>query len=255
MKDIQIVNVDPGNVDKETLFCIKDQLKSGFHCKKQLFTERYNEGLRMNILKGADGKMIGFIEYLPIEYAWRPIKGSNLLFIHCMYIYPNKNKNLGYGSKLIQLAEDHARKKGMSGICTVASKGPWMTDNRIFEKNGFLVLDRKDRFELLCKTFDEKADSPAFIDWTARQDDYSGWNLFYADQCPWHEKAVGALQETAAEHNITLNIIKLKNKEEAKYGPSGYGVFGLLHNDKLVADHYISATRFKNILNKELSLS
>ena len=251
MKDVQIVEVNPGNVEKETLFCIKDRLKPGFHCKRQWFVERYKEGLRMNILKGSDGKMIGFIEYLPVEYAWRPISGSNFLFIHCMYIYPNKNKNQGFGSLLIKVAENHARENGMSGLCTVSSKGPWLADKRIFEKNGFATVGQKDRFELLCKKFTERDNVPTFIDWTPIQANYSGWNLLYADQCPWHEKAVMALQQTAAEHNIKLNIKKLKTVTEAKHGPSGYGVFGLLHNGKLLADHYISATRFKNILRKE----
>ena len=150
MKNVQIIDVNPQNVEAETLFCIKDVLKPGFQCKKQWFIERYEEGLRMNILKDSDGKMMGFIEYTPIEEAWRPIKGTDMLFIHCMYIYPNKNKNLGHGSQLIKIVENHARQLGKSGICTVASKGSWMADKRIFEKNGFEVVDKKDRFELRC---------------------------------------------------------------------------------------------------------
>ncbi len=251
MKNVQIIDVSPNNVEEETLFCIKDLLKPGFQCKMQWFNKRYEEGLRMNILKDSDGKMIGFIEYIPIEEAWRPINGTNLLFIHCMYIYPNKNKNLGHGSRLIKIVEDHARELGKSGICTVASKGSWMADKRIFEKNGFEVVDKKDRFELLCKAFSDEVVSPTFIDWTEKQANYSGWNLLYADQCPWHQKAVSALQEVATEHEISLHIKKISTKEEARNGPSGYGVFGLLHNGKLLADHYISATRFKNIINKE----
>ena len=254
MKDIQIVDVNPQNVEKETLFCIKDIMKPGFQCKKEWFNERYEEGLRMNILKDQDGKMIGFIEYIPIEEAWRPIDGIDLLFIHCMYIYPNKNKNLGHGSQLIKIVENTAREQGKSGICTVASKGSWMADKRIFEKNGFTLADHKGRFELLFKSFNEKAILPSFIDWTAKQANYTGWNLLYADQCPWHEKAVSALEEVAAEYEISLNIKKISNKEEAKNGPSGYGVFSLLHNGNLLADHYISATRFKNIINKELAV-
>ena len=253
MEDIQVIDVKPGNIETETLFCIKDVLSPGFECKKQWFEERYEEGLRMKILKGKDGKMIGFIEYIPIEFAWRPIKGSNLLFIHCMYIYPNKNKRLGYGSQLIKIVEKQARENNKSGICAVTSKGPWMADQRLFEKNGFMMVDKKDRFELMFKSFDKNNTVPAFIDWTAIQAKYSGWNLIYADQCPWHDKAVKALQKIAAEYEITMNVKKITTNNEAKHGPSGYGVFGLLHNGKLLADHYISTTRFKNILRKEIN--
>ena len=61
-----------------------------------------------------------------------------------------------------------------------------------------------------------------------------------------------ALLNTALDFGIDLNITKLSNATEAKKAPSGYGVFSLLHNGKLIEDHYLSATRFRNILKKEL---
>ncbi len=44
------------------------------------------------------------------------------------------------------------------------------------------------------------------------------------------------------------------NTDGSKNGPSGYGVFGFLHNGKLIENHYISTTLFKNILKKELKI-
>ena len=79
-----------------------------------------------------------------------------------------------------------------------------------------------------------------------------GWHLLYADQCPWYEKSVFALLNTAHEHGIHLKVHKISTAQEAKNAPSGYGVFNLLKNGKLLEDHYISATRFRNILKKEL---
>ena len=49
-----------------------------------------------------------------------------------------------------------------------------------------------------------------------------------------------------------MKVTKIESTADAKNGPSGYGVFGLLHNGKLLEDHYINATRFKNILKKEI---
>ncbi|MDB4271052.1 YoaP domain-containing protein, partial [bacterium] len=89
-------------------------------------------------------------------------------------------------------------------------------------------------------------------DWTTNQKKYKGWHLVYADQCPWHEKSVFALLNTALDYGIDLNVTKLNNANEAKEAPSGYGVFSLLHNGRLIEDHYLSATRFRNILKKEL---
>ncbi|MGB5430573.1 GNAT family N-acetyltransferase [Eudoraea sp.] len=248
----KIIDVTPENVQEETLFCIKDIKKPGFQSKRIWFEKQYKLGLQMKILKDDTDKMIGFIEYIPVINAWRPVAGNNLMFIHCMYVYPNKNKNKGYGSLLIKEAENEAIKQELAGICVMTSKGAWISDKRIFENNGFKQVDQKGRFELLCKKWEPVTKDPELIDWTANQKKYKGWHLVYADQCPWHEKSVIALLNTALDFGIDLNVTKLSNANEAKQAPSGYGVFSLLHNGKLIEDHYLSATRFRNILKKEL---
>lgn len=251
-KKLKIIEVTPDNLEEETLFCIKDLLNPGFKCKQQWYNSRYKEGLKLLILKDEAGQKIGFIEYIPAAKAWRPVRGDNYMFIHCMYIYPNKNKNKGYGSQLIKAVEENARKQGMWGVCVMSSNGTWMADKRIFEKNGYLVVDKKDRFELLYKTWHKEVAKPAFIDWTKKLTKFKGWQLVYADQCPWHDKSVYAIKQIAEQNELDLKITKINSSEEAKNTPSGYGVFNLLHDGKLLEDHYISATRFKNILKKEL---
>jgi len=84
-----------------------------------------------------------------------------------------------------------------------------------------------------------------------QQKEYKGWNLIYSDQCPWHTKSVSDLIEVALENNIHLTVKKLKNSNEAKNSPSGFGVFCLIKDGKLIDDHYLSKTRFKNILKEE----
>lgn len=252
MDTATIIDVTPENVKEETLFCIKDIKKPGFQSKCKWFEQQYKRGLRMKILKDDADKMIGFIEYTPVSYAWRPVVGNDYMFIHCMYIYPNKNKNKGNGSLLIKEAENEARKNKMVGICVMTSKGSWITDKRIFENNAFVQVDQRGRFELMSKKWDPIAKDPELLDWTANQKKYKGWHLVYADQCPWHEKSVYALLNTALDYGIDLKVKKLSSAKEAKRAPSGYGVFSLLHNGKLIEDHYLSATRFRNILKKEL---
>ncbi|AKA34250.1 GNAT family N-acetyltransferase [Flagellimonas lutaonensis] len=254
MDPINIISVTPQNVKEQTLFCVKDITNPGFENKRIWFEKRYAEGLRMKILKGENDKMIGFIEYVPAEYAWRPLDADGFMFIHCMYVYSKKDRNKGYGSTLINEAEKDAKARGMAGVCVMASKGAWIADKGIFEKNGFQQVDKKGRFELLSKKWDAKAPDPKLHDWTVQQKKYKGWHLLYADQCPWHEKSVEALLNTAMDYDIDLKVIKLKTAKEAKNAPSGYGVFSLLHNGKLLEDHYISATRFRNILKKELGM-
>jgi hypothetical protein len=47
-------------------------------------------------------------------------------------------------------------------------------------------------------------------------------------------------------------VTELKNAEQAQNAPSIYATFNLIYNGKLLIDHYISNTRFLNIINKEL---
>ena len=252
MNKTKITSVTPKNVLSETLFCIKDLLKPGFKCKQEWFEKRYNEGLRMEILKDDTEKMLGFIEYVPGLKAWRPVNAPNYMFIHCMYLAAIKNRNKGLGSELLKYCENEAKFKKMDGVCVMTSKGAWIADRRLFEKNGYREVDKKGRFELLVKKWNKNAPDPQLIDWTANIDRHQGWHIIYADQCPWHEKSVEDLLHTAHDFEIDLQVTKLNTATEARRAPSGFGVFSLVHNGELLEDHYISATRFRNILKKEL---
>jgi len=249
--NMEMVSVTPKNAEKETFFCIKDVKKEGFKSKQSWYEKRYAEGVRLKILK-VNNKMIGFVEYVPANQAWRPIDASDFMFIHCITVYSIKDRNKGMGSLLINEVEKDAKAKGLSGICTMTSKGPWLAEKDVFENNCFLQVEKKGRFELLSKKWNEDVQDPKLIDWTANQKQYKGWNLVYSDQCPWHEKSAFDLLNTAMDFDIDLKLKKIETVEEAKSAPSGFGNYSLLHDGKLIEDHYLSATRFKNLLKKEL---
>jgi GNAT superfamily N-acetyltransferase len=248
---MKIVQVTPENVSSETLFCIKDLKKPGFAAKEAWYSKRYREGLRLSILKNAEDKMLGFVEYVPAADAWRPVDAPGYMFIHCMYVASRKDRNHGLGSLLVEHVETQAKEQGLGGICVMSSKGPWLAGKELFEKNGFTQADQRGRFELLVKQWDSALAPPALRDWKARQAEYPGWHLLYANQCPWHEKSVEAILNTAMDAGIEMQVHEILNAEEAKNSPSGFGVFALLHDGELLEDHYLSATRFKNILKKE----
>jgi len=252
MGHVHLINVTPENVLKETLFCVKNTSDPGFIKKNEWYTNRFQEGLRIRILKNEAGKPIGFIEYVPAKYAWRPINAPSYLFIHCMFVYSNNDKHQGYGSLMLEACKSDAKSNGYNGICVITSEGSWITNKNIFLQNGYSQIDKRDRFELLVKKINTKSPDPTLNNWTLLQRNYKGWNLVYADQCPWHEKSVLALQSVAREVGIDLKVQKLISCKEAQCAPSGFGVFSLLNDGKLIEDHYLSETRFRNILAKEL---
>jgi len=251
MSTIKITDVTPYNIDQTGIFCIKNLHAEGTMTKKEWFMKHYDSGLRMKIAF-ANGKQAGFIEYLPAEIAWRPVDADNYLFIQCIGIFFKDIRSRNLGSELISTCEKDAREQDKSGICTMTSAGPWMANKSVFEKNGFIEIEKLDRYELMVKNFDDRNPLPKFINWKNKQAQFTGWNLVYANQCPWHTKSVQDLSDAAAKHGIELKVILLKNSAEARQAPSGFAVFSLIRDGRLIEDHYLSRTRFENILDKEL---
>jgi len=247
---ITFVDVTPENVENEGIFCNKNKKSPGFKAKAAWFKTEFKHGLRMKIAIDENGKQLGYIEYMPAEKAWRPIIADNYFFIQCIVIFSNEIKNNGVGSLLVAQCEQDARQNNKSGVCTLSSNGPWVANNTLFEKNNFTLTETLERFNLMVKTFDNKFPLPKLIDWNKAQPKYKGWNLVYADQCPWHEKSVTDILQSATKNGITLNVIKLETAQETKNAPSGFATFSLICDGKLLADHYISKTRFENILKQ-----
>ncbi len=247
---MKIINITPENAAKHSFFCIKNIKEPGFKAKLDWFTKRFSEGLKLKVMYADDGKQVGFIEYVPAEFAWRPIEADEYLFIHCIMVYPNKYRSLGAASALVNEAIADARAMDKTGVCTMTSQGTWMATKKLFQKQGFSKVDKKGRFELMALKLKDGHD-PFFINWEKKLTNYKGWHLLYADQCPWHDKGVKALIKTASENGIDLQIKKIETSNEAKQMPSGFGVFALIRDGILLEDHYISKRRFETIVEKE----
>ena len=250
---IRYIEVTPENVDIHGVYCIKDKKAPGYKAKLDWFKNKMNEGLKIIIAVGEDQKQQGFIEYTPSEKAWRPINAPNFTFIQCVVVFSKNVRSQGLASKMIEISEEEAKNSGKDGICTMTSNGPWIANKSLFEKNGFQAGESLGRFQVYYKTFREDVQAPKLKDWESQLSEYKGWHLLYADQCPWHPKVVDELKTIAMDHGIDLNVWKLSSPEEAQNAPSGFGTFALIHNGKLLEDHYISKTRFKTIIKKEMA--
>ncbi len=249
--NINIIDVTADNVSEVGIYCIKNRKSSGYQVKVEWFKSKINKGLRIKIAVNKQDKQLGFIEYIPSEIAWRPIKVHNYLFIQCIAIFVKEVKHKSIGSILLKQCELDAKQNNKDGICVMSSDGVWMANKTLFEKNGFTLGDQLDRFELMYKNLKDNISIPHFNDWTKQLAKYKGWNLIYSNQCPWHDKAVKDLTQSANENGIKLKVKKLTTPKEAQNTPSGFGTFSLIKNGRLLSDHYISKTRFESILRQE----
>jgi L-amino acid N-acyltransferase YncA len=250
---IKIISVNSENVSEYPPVCFLNPKNEGYLIKIEWLKKRFSEGLKIKLLYlEEESKCIGLIEYVPGEYAWRAVDAKEYMFTHCIWISPNKNKRKGYGSLLVKECIKDAKTEGKYGVAAITSEGPFMAGKGFFLKNGFRsVAQAKPSFELMVKTL-KKGPLPKFRDSEKQLGKYKGLNIIYSNQCPWVARFINEIGEIVKKKKLKLKIIELKNAKEAQNAPSIYATFNLVYNGKLLVDHYISNTRFLNIINKEI---
>lgn len=234
--------------------CFLNPKQTGHQIKLQWLKERFDEGYTIkHLILENEKKPNGFIEYVPGEYAWRAVDASDYLFIHCIWINPNKYKQKGYGSLLIEDCVKDAQQQGKSGVAVITSDGPFIASKELFLKNGFELVAKDERFELLVKQL-RSAPPPKFRNWRKQLVHFKGLNIIYSNQCPWVARSIAEIGELIKEKGINLKITELKTAKEAQNAPSIYATFTLINDGKVLVDHYVSTTRLVNILKKDLKL-
>ncbi len=254
MTKLKTVTVDSQNFEKYGLFCVQNRKHHGFDTKAEWLQENFTCGLRMKMILTPDEKIAGFLEYIPGEYTWRVVHALDYLVIHCLWVKSSRFPYQGMASRLLEECINEADSSGKNGVAVVTSDGPWMAGSEVYLKNGFTQLaEAPPRFQLLVKQI-RGGPLPSFPDdWNKRLQNFQGWNLIYTHQCPYIGKAMEELPPVAEKFGIRLQMIELTDPADARQRmPSPYGVISLVYNGRLLADHPISATRFRNILQKEL---
>jgi hypothetical protein len=159
-------------------------------------------------------------------------------------------------SALVQECLAEARSGGKAGVAVVTSEGPWMAGPEVFLKNGLEEVDAAPpHFKLLARRLGSGPEPRFPTNWEERLGGMDDLRLMYTNQCPYIGKAVTELPPVARRYGMELRLIELADPAEAREKmPSPYGVMSLVYRGRLLADHAISATRFRNILEKELGL-
>lgn len=256
MMDFSIVTVNADNVDELGFFCVKNKKHSGYTAKRSWLDQRFEEGMRIKLLLTAEGEQVGFLECIPGQHTWRVIYAPDHLVIHCIWVRSRKTPLRGMAPALLDSCLEDVASAGKDGLAVVTGDGPWMAGRAVFLKNGFKQVDEAPpRFQLLVRQTG-RGPLPTFpSNWDERLSQYHDLQLLYTNQCPYIGKAVAELPQVAERHGTRLHLMEMGNSAEARRKmPSAYGVFSLVYQGRLLADHPISATRFRNILQKDLKL-
>lgn len=250
---MEFIDINKTNIDAEHICCAigNDKAnKSRALTKKLWLKDRFDEGLVFRRLNER-GKV--FIEYIPIEYVWKPLIGENYMHINCLWV-SGKYKKKGLSIKLLNSCIEDARSRGMNGVSVVSSTKvkPFLTDKRFFLKHDFQTVDKADPyFELLTYKFNSDAPDPSFTD-SARLgvcDNKEGFTFIYSNQCPFMEEYIGLLSVAAERKGCFSTAIFLKNPLEAKKWGSPFGTLGIYYRGQFLTHELMTEAKFEDLID------
>jgi N-acetylglutamate synthase-like GNAT family acetyltransferase len=257
MTDVEIIDLNPDNISDYGV-CGYKNVKKHLELRQKIewFTKYYPKGLRIKALVSKQGGYQGMLEYIPGEYAHRPVDAEGYLFIHCIFVgFKKEFKGKGYGSALINECIKDAQNSNMQGVAVVTRRGSFMANKDIFIKKGFMVSDTAaPDFELLTIKFDQTAANPKFRTLNKQLKKYEkGLFILRSVQCPYTKKNVNAILESVkAKFNLEANVINLQDANAVQQSPCAFGTFCIVYNGKILSHHPISNTRFINIMKKKI---
>ena len=250
---MEYIRVTKENLEKEHICCaISNNKDVQVSSKKVWLSDRFDEGLVF--LKSVErGKC--FIEYIPAENAWVPIKADGYMYIDCLWV-SGSFKGHGYSTDLLNACIDDSIEKGRKGLCILAAskKKPFLADPKFLKYKGFTVCDEADNgIQLWYLPFVTDADKPHFRECAKHPHiEEKGYVLYYTSQCPFNAKYVPVLEQTAKENAIPFHAIHIKSREEAQNAPTPITNYALFHDGEYITNEQMNEKKFlKRVSPKE----
>ena len=247
---MEYIRVTKENLEKEHICCaISNNKDVQVSSKKVWLSDRFDEGLVF--LKSVErGKC--FIEYIPAENAWVPIKADGYIYIDCLWV-SGSFKGHGYSNDLLNACIDDSIEKGRKGLCILAAskKKPFLADPKFLKYKGFTVCDEADNgIQLWYLPFVTDADKPHFRECAKHPHiEEKGYVLYYTSQCPFNAKYVPVLEQTAKENAIPFHAIHIKSREEAQNAPTPITNYALFHDGEYITNEQMNEKKFLKLVN------
>ncbi|HCL56301.1 MAG TPA: GNAT family N-acetyltransferase [Spirochaetia bacterium] len=249
-KGIQIIDLTPENIAQYGVCGYKDINKHlELQRKAAWFKKYYPKGLRIKAIISESGGYQGMIEYIPGEFAHRPVDAKGYMFIHCIFVgFKKEFKGKGYASSLIDECIEESKNQKMNGVAVITRNGSFMAKKDIFIKKGFSLIEKiAPDFELLVLKFDKQS-----IDPKMKVNSIKNYSkdlvIIRSPQCPYSVKNVDAIMLTAKKMNLNPTLIEMDDSEAVQNSPCAFGTFCIIHEGNIISHHPISNTRFENIM-------
>ena len=135
------IRITKENIDKEHICCAMSGKQS--LAKKDWLKHRFDEGL---VFYRSEERGKCFIEYIPAENAWVPIKADGYIYINCLWV-AGSMKGHGYSKDLLSECIKDAEAQGSKGLCILSAEGrkrEFLADPKFLAYRGFSAADISD---------------------------------------------------------------------------------------------------------------
>lgn len=251
---MELIKLTHDNLEQEHICCaISNNNDIQVSSKKSWLKERLNEGLVF--LKGnVRGKC--FIEYIPAEYAWAPIKADDYMYINCLWV-SGQFKGQGYSNLLLEECIRDSKAKGKKGLVILSSKKKmsFLADPKYLKYKGFETADTASPyFELMYLPFDKNAEKPCFRQQVKEpaQNMPNGFTLYYTSQCPFTAKYVPIIEEMAKARNVGFQAIHITARKQAQNAPTPFTTYSLFFDGEFITHEILSEKKFEKILAEKI---
>ena len=253
---MQIISINHENLDEEHICCAISE-KKGENCvssKKAWLKKAFDDGLRFKKFN-VRGKV--FIEYIPAEQAWVPIKAPNYLYINCFWV-SGQYKGQGLSQALLDACLKDADDMGKDGLVIISAdkKRPFLSDPDYLKHKGFEICDSAPPyFVLMSLRLNQKAKKPCFLPHAkmGKIASSQGGVLYFTNQCPFSEKYAYMLKACAESKGISFDLKKIQSFSEAQQSPSPWTSYALFMNGDFVTNEILTEAKFLKILNSTSS--
>ena len=237
------IRITKENIDTEHICCAMSGKQS--LTKKEWLKQRLDEGL---VFYRSEERGKCFIEYIPAENAWVPIRAEDYIYINCLWV-SGSFKGHGYSNDLLNECIRDARNKCKKGVCILSAEGrkrEFLADPKFLAHKGFEVADVSDcGINLMYLPFEPNAAIPCFKECAKHpKTEEKGFVLYYTDQCPFTYYWVPRVQTAANEHGIPLKVIHITSRENAQNVPAPVTTYALFRDGKFVTQAIQSDKKF-----------
>ena len=247
---MEYIRVTKENLEQEHICCaISNNKDIQVSSKKAWLSERFDDGLVF--LKSVErGKC--FIEYIPAENAWIPIKADGYMVINCLWV-SGSFKGHGYSNDLLGACIEDSIAKEKSGLCILSSakKRGFLADPGFLKYKGFSVADESDNgIQLWALPFSTDSRKPEFKECAKHPHiEEDGYVLYYTNQCPFPAKYVPVIESVAKEHGIKFRSVHVTDKETAQNLPTPVTNYALFKDGEYITNEILSDKKFLNMIN------